>query len=85
MDRKSFISIYYWSSKGHWYILHDVHSITNEIYLPYFTFDSLKHILPYYFYLVERFLKLSSNFVRATTGMSCDVNIMGFICASFYK
>ena len=40
--------------------LDDLHSTTNEIYLSYFTLDSLKHTLPYYFYLVERFLKLSS-------------------------
>ena len=53
--------------------LDDLHSTTNEIYLSYFTLDSLKHTLPYYFYLVERFLKLSSNFVWATPGMSCDV------------
>ena len=62
--------------------LDDLHSTTNEIYLSYFTFDTLKRILPYYFYLVERFLKLSSNFVWATPGMSCDVNRMGFVCAS---
>ena len=65
--------------------LDDLHSTTNEIYLSYFTLDSLKHTLPYYFYLVERFLKFSSNFVWATPGMSCDVNRMGFVCASFFK
>ena len=56
--------------------LNDLHSITNEIYLSYFTFDSLKYILPYHFYLVERFLKLSSNFIWATPDMSCDVNLL---------
>ena len=45
--------------------------------------DSLKHTLPYYFYLIERFLKLSSNFVWGALDMFCDVNIMGFVCVSF--
>ena len=65
--------------------LDDLHSTTNEIYLSYFTLGSLKHTLPYYFYLVERFFKLSSNFVWAKPGMSCDVNRMGFVYASFFK
>ena len=72
-------------SISRYFQLDDLHSTTNEIYLSYFTLDSLKHTLPYYFYLVERFLNLSSNFVWATPGMSCDVNIMGFVCASFIK
>ena len=39
----------------------------------------------YYFDLVGRFLKLSNTFVWAIPGMSCYVNVIGFVCVSVCK
>ena len=63
----------------------DLHRIKNEMYPLYFTFDGLKNTPIYYFGLVERFLKLSSTLVWAIPGMSCYVNVMGFVCVSVCK